>query len=267
VPRSLRWMLTASMVIALASLTVAARAQADDDNLPDPSKVSPADFQTAIERLTRSLAPEADASLTEPAIDWILEADGSLRGRRLEVPEESQAFTLIGLSYQRQDDYAPAVEYFLRANDACRLEGALWLLARAHPELYGRPGPLVFSGSAPECGPQTAHPVHTTNEIFAASARGPVYRIDRRRRTHAAIFASSNPANGPISLAWENERLRITLKNGDRYQFDTRTGELMALSNVRHPQQRAAAQRGGGGAKHCFVSFWLTGRIVVPDER
>lgn len=223
-----------STVVAMSMLCLSLQAEAaepSDAQWPDPASITLTKFLTTVEELTRRAPQPSDAFLEADQIDWILEAEGSLRARRIALPAERERLSLIGESYLRQGAYGDATEFFLRADDRCRFETAFWMWQNHALRLPDQVQVAQASGQPPACG-AASHRLQTVRQQFTAFRSGSVYRYEKRANTHAVIFVAPDRSTWPERLAWDNQKLKITLRNGDRYRFDDRTSTLERLPRL-----------------------------------
>ncbi|MBI3320505.1 MAG: hypothetical protein HYZ89_08000 [Candidatus Omnitrophica bacterium] len=226
--------LTRSAVVAMGLVCLSLPGQAAevfDSALPDPASLTLVKFLATVEELKRRAQQPDGAHLGAEQIDWILEAEGHLRARGLTLPAEQERCRLIGEAYLRQGAYDQATEFFLRANDRCQFEIALWLWRNHALRLPDQVQVAEASGQPPECG-TAAHRLQTAREQFTAFRSGSVFRYERRANTHAVVFVTPDRSTWPERLAWDNQKLKIALRNGERYRFDERTSTLETLPRL-----------------------------------
>ena len=200
--------------------------------LPDSASITLTTFLTEVEELKRLAQRPEGYRLEADQIDWILEAEADLGSRGIKVPGEGGRLRLIGESYLNQGAYDLATEFFLRASDRCRFEAAFWLWQNHALRLPDQVQMAQVGGEPPpECG-TVSHRLQTAREQFVAFRAGSVFRYEKRSNAHTVIFVTPDRSTWPARLAWEDRKLKITLRNGQRYRFDERTSTLESLPNL-----------------------------------
>lgn len=195
----------------------------------DSTSVSEKEFYEYASIIIRGFSGSGGHFLDEGAIQWIRNAESSLKskGIKLKKDEEYRTFAIAD-SYFNDGKYNKALEEFKNMNYQPGIELAEWFISNKGIE-NGVIKVKEYSGSIPYEASETAR-IEDNLYAFIAYFKGPIYRYNKAKNLHAIIYAPGWKYDWCDALNFENGKLTIKLRAiaevGDTFIFDNASQKI-----------------------------------------
>lgn len=191
----------------------------------DPASLSEEQFYQYEFAVIHGYSGSGGHFLEGPQIAWLRKAEAVFQARGIRLRDKWQRGYVIADSYLNNQRYDHAYEEFRAIHDQAGMELAEWFLYNKGIK-NGVVSIREYSGRIPWEDSETARVVEEF-QSFVAYFKGPVYRYDRRTKTHAIIYAPEDKYNWCDSLRFNGRQLVISLRDdAGVFEFDNKTHEI-----------------------------------------
>ncbi|MDP1854236.1 MAG: hypothetical protein Q8L26_08570, partial [Candidatus Omnitrophota bacterium] len=169
--------------------------------------------------------------LGEPEIEWLIKAESAFKARGISIKDEYNRHFVIADSYFNHEQYEKALEEFKKNKDLVGIELAEWFISskgikNGIVKIKDYPGRIPWKSSE-------ITKAEDKNYLFVAYFKGPIYRYDKRKKTHAIIYAPDDKYDWCDALAFDGENLVIKLRNAaGTFIFNNNRQDISQLVGV-----------------------------------
>ena len=146
--------------------------------------------------------------LPDEAVEWLRKAELSFEKRGIKLKDEYNRHPAFIDSYYHNNEFEKALREAEIINDCSWIELLTWFIENASLKDIIRikefPGSIPFNASVTARAEDSCY-------IFVGFHKGPVYRYDKIKNTHAIIYASYDEYDWPESFEWDGETLHVKL--------------------------------------------------------
>lgn len=198
----------------------------------DPSTISEEQFYKDESEIIAASQGSGGYFLDTDAINWILKVEDIFNKRGIKLKDGENRHSVIAWSYfsGANEQYDKALEEFTSIKDQDGIEMTEWVI---NNKGKGMQNGIVkikeYNGKIPREDSGTAQ-AENDRYLFIAYFRGPIYRYDKKKNSHAFIYYPDDQYNWSEDLKLENEKLVINLRDGaGTFAFNNATNKLSQL--------------------------------------
>ncbi len=197
----------------------------------DPASLSEEQFYQYERAIISGYSGSGGHFLEGSQIAWLREAEAAFQARGIRLKDRWQRGYAIADSYLNYQRYDHAYEEFKAIHDQAGMELAEWFMHNKGIK-SGVVNIREYPGKIPCQASENTRAVDEWRS-FVAYFKGPVYRYDRRTRSHAIIYAPEDKYDWCDSLRFNGRQLVISLRDdAGVFEFDNKTHEIAERPNL-----------------------------------
>lgn len=191
----------------------------------NPATLSPEQFYRYEFAVIHGYSGSGGHFLEGLQIAWLRKAEAAFQAKDVKLKDRWQRGYVIADSYLNHQKYDHAYEEFKAMHDQAGMELAEWFMHNKGIK-SGVVSIREYPGRIPWEGSENTRVVAEWRS-FVAYFKGPVYRYDRRTRTHAIIYAPEDKYDWCDELRFNGRQLVISLRDdAGVFEFDNKTHEI-----------------------------------------
>ncbi len=174
----------------------------------NPDKLSEKQFYRYEFDIMAGYSGSGGSFLPDKAIEWLKKTELSFENRGIKLKDEYGRHIAYIDSYYHNCEFEKALHEAEIVNDNTWVELLTWFIENGVLKdiikIKEFPGRIPFNASV------TAR-LEDEHCIFVGFHKGPIYRYDKIKNTHAIIYASYDEYDWPESFEWDGENLYVKL--------------------------------------------------------
>ncbi len=197
----------------------------------DPAILTPQQFYKLEESMISLFSGSGGCFIGKEERDWIRKCVASFNARNIKIKDPLGRDNLVAWSYFNNGDYKTALKEFKKINNQWGIEIAEWFIYNDRGKL-GDIKVKEHPGQIP-CIATEITRTETDRYIFISYFKGPIYRYDKNKKSHALIYHPS-AYDWCDGLEFRNEKLFIKLRDlgaakDNIFVFDNKNNKIDKL--------------------------------------